>query len=738
MSTLRMSTFLRTRVARRILGLFMLCAFIPTLALGYVAYRHVGGQLEEQSRERLSQASKAMGMAIIERLELLEPELGRLAAAAGTEAADTVPRPADGESSSSVQRFAVVRTAGSAVEGQTHGDTTVAIPALSPADTAHLRLGRFLLKVAGSGPRPPVLMGRAVVPDDLAQGILWAEIAPSHMWRAEVADPRTELCVFTPSARPVYCSNPRSATSMGAGLRALRPEHGGVFVWEDDQGEPHLAAHWSVFLGFRFGSPSWTVVVSEPRATALAPMANFKRSFPLILVLTLWGVFLLSNILIRRSMEPLLRLQEGTKRVAAQDFGTEVQVRSRDEFGDLATSFNDMGRRLGKQFAALTAINEIDRAVLSALDADRITETVLSRFSDIMPCDGLSISVPPPLHGGRTQWKYVAVATLERLHITRDIELTEDEIQELLESPGHLVLGRHMGPRSYLNDAPEVASRRTCALVLPLRGKETLTGIIVLDYFGAPRFDSDDLLQARLLADQVAVALSNTRLVRELDDLSWGALKALARTIDANSAWTAGHSERVTTLALALGERMALPAAELDTLKRGGLLHDIGKIGIPQSIIEKPGPLTLDEVKTIREHPAIGAKILSPIVTYSAAIPIVLYHHEWFDGSGYPEGLAGEDIPLLARILTVADVYDALTSDRPYRAGWTTQQALGYVSQKASIHFDPGITAVFLEAMQERGFAPPVHGKLDGSLESISSRGRERDERGNWRPTGTQ
>ena len=189
---------------------------------------------------------------------------------------------------------------------------------------------------------------------------------------------------------------------------------------------------------------------------------------------------------------------------------------------------------------------------------------------------------------------------------------------------------------------------------------------------------------------------SNAELITRLDELSYGALAALARTIDASSPWTAGHSERVTALALRMAAHLGLNQADCDTLRRGGLLHDIGKIGLPPEILDKPGRLTSDELAKVRQHPALGARILSPIAAFKEAIPIVLHHHERYDGLGYPEMRQGEEIPRLARLLAVADVYDALVSDRPYRNGYSHEFALEHIRAAKGTQFDPAMVDLFM------------------------------------------
>lgn len=188
----------------------------------------------------------------------------------------------------------------------------------------------------------------------------------------------------------------------------------------------------------------------------------------------------------------------------------------------------------------------------------------------------------------------------------------------------------------------------------------------------------------------------------ELESLQAGTLQALARTIDAKSPWTMGHSERVTQMALAIGRQMGLDEPALTNLYRGGLLHDIGKLAIPGAILDKTGPLEPGEMQVMREHPLRGVRILEPIAQYAGALPVVAQHHEWFDGRGYPLGLSGEAIDLGARILAVADVFDALTSERPYRPGLAVDRAISFICERAGTQFDPAVVEAFLHVVGRR------------------------------------
>ncbi len=178
-----------------------------------------------------------------------------------------------------------------------------------------------------------------------------------------------------------------------------------------------------------------------------------------------------------------------------------------------------------------------------------------------------------------------------------------------------------------------------------------------------------------------------------------GAIRALAAALDARDPYTAGHSERVSVISVAMGRVLAVADAELEVLRLGALLHDIGKIGIPDGILRKPGPLTAEEFETIKEHTVVGARILRTIPFLLPHVDIVELHHERPDGRGYPKGLGGEDIPLLARIVHVADAYDAITSARAYRQGRSRAEALHELRRCSGTEYHADIVAALSAAL---------------------------------------
>jgi len=176
-------------------------------------------------------------------------------------------------------------------------------------------------------------------------------------------------------------------------------------------------------------------------------------------------------------------------------------------------------------------------------------------------------------------------------------------------------------------------------------------------------------------------------------------LRALMAALDTKDAATEGHSERVARLTLAVAREMGLPEERMLDIERGALLHDVGKIGVPDSVLRKPDSLNKMEWEAMQKHPLLAGLMVSKVGFLEGAMPILLYHHERYDGSGYPFGLAGDMIPLEARIFAVVDAYDALTSDRPYRQATSPQKALIEIKANAGIQFDPQVVEAFVSTL---------------------------------------
>lgn len=223
---------------------------------------------------------------------------------------------------------------------------------------------------------------------------------------------------------------------------------------------------------------------------------------------------------------------------------------------------------------------------------------------------------------------------------------------------------------------------------------------------------SDRFDQILLLVESGLKSVSQMRIIQDINeklesaneqlkDAYYGTIESLRLAVDAKDTYTRNHSDRVSYYSVMIGKQLGLSDADLEILKQGALFHDVGKIGIPDAILQKPGKLTDEEYDDIKNHPSIGAKILAPAKIFSDLIPMVLNHHERFDGKGYPVGLAGEDIPLMARIVCVADSFDAMTSDRSYRPRFTVIAALEEIERCKGAQFDPLVVDAFMIALRE-------------------------------------
>lgn len=222
-------------------------------------------------------------------------------------------------------------------------------------------------------------------------------------------------------------------------------------------------------------------------------------------------------------------------------------------------------------------------------------------------------------------------------------------------------------------------------------------------------FDKDDCLASETILVYGGHLLRNALILRHLKQSSLETVGALANAIEARDQYTGGHSERVGRLAVLTGKALELTPDELQLLEWSGLLHDVGKIGIPEHILNKPGALTPDEFELIKRHPRLGYDVLRPISNLESVLEAVLYHHENWDGSGYPRGLRGEQIPRAARILHVVDIFDALTSTRSYRRRLDFESALKMLAEGAGRETDPHITSVFIKTLKSNAHAEYSH-----------------------------
>ncbi|MCD4814380.1 response regulator [bacterium] len=243
-------------------------------------------------------------------------------------------------------------------------------------------------------------------------------------------------------------------------------------------------------------------------------------------------------------------------------------------------------------------------------------------------------------------------------------------------------------------------------MVAPIKRKSNLIGLMLLtNLAGNKKFNEKDFQFITTLVNQASIAIENAQLYEELQNHFADTIRALVAAMETKDSYTHGHSDRVTKYSMMIGESLNLSSGELRQLEYLALLHDIGKIGIDEDILRKPGKLTNEEWTIVKNHPVLGGCIIRPIKFLVEGEASIRHHHEWFDGNGYPDGLSGEQIPLFSRIISVADAFDAMISERPYRSGMTEEAAIDELHRFSGKQFDPDIVRLFVKVHDERRVA---------------------------------
>jgi response regulator RpfG family c-di-GMP phosphodiesterase len=251
------------------------------------------------------------------------------------------------------------------------------------------------------------------------------------------------------------------------------------------------------------------------------------------------------------------------------------------------------------------------------------------------------------------------------------------------------------------NGTSKARADYTLMIVPMLTSKQKKVGAVCLIRESIQGKYSDSELQLlTVFATHTASSIENAQLYGQMHDMTLQVIRSYAKAVEAKDIYTRGHSDRVAFYAAKLGSRLGLPQGELDRLFTAGVLHDIGKIGIPDQILNKPSSLSPDEYGVMRKHPEIGRNILSRVDSLEDVLPIIYHHHERVDGRGYPEGLGGEEIPVLARLISVVDSFEAMTSDRAYRNALSTEKVFSIMESGAGTQWDRELVRAWLEIVR--------------------------------------
>lgn len=347
----------------------------------------------------------------------------------------------------------------------------------------------------------------------------------------------------------------------------------------------------------------------------------------------------------------------------------------------------------------LNALSRLSLGLGSTLDLDSILEMVVNEAIEATAAENASIMLIDEAKG------HLSIRASRGLHqiaaynsIAKVGEGISGWVAEHNE-PILIVKGKH--ENRYLNSClkrEEISS----SLTVPLRVKENVIGVLSVNRKKKKEpFTDEHLRLVNSFAAHAAEAIENARLYEDLEATFLGTISALAKAVDARDRYTFGHSEEVTRYGMAIAKKLGLSQADIKNIEIAGRLHDIGKIGVDDRILNKPAQLTADERQIIQQHPRIAVDILKSVDMLKDAIPLILYHHEHFNGRGYPAGLSGNTIPIGARILTVADSFNAMVSNRPYADPKPLNVAIAELKRCSGTQFDPHVVKAFLEVLDE-------------------------------------
>ncbi|MGM9992139.1 MAG: HD domain-containing phosphohydrolase [Candidatus Bruticola sp.] len=349
-----------------------------------------------------------------------------------------------------------------------------------------------------------------------------------------------------------------------------------------------------------------------------------------------------------------------------------------------------------RQYEELRALQEIGNSLNSSIDVPKTLHKVLDHACSLLGAKNASLML--------------LESDKQHLRIREAKGLSQEVIDKTRVRLGERVSGKvaQQGrPVSLPRGISSTGEELEAALCVPLKVSDKVIGVLnVRGHKDSNEFTEDDIDLATRLASMSAAAIENAELHDKLQNLFVESITALANAIDARDPYTRGHSERVAAFSVVIAERLNFTAEEIWDLRNAALLHDIGKIRIRDNILNKPDKLSNEEYEEMQRHAVYGAGIMMPVKSFRPLIPYILHHHERYDGGGYPDKKRGNEIPLCARIICVADSFDAMTSNRPYRKGMPIEKAIRIINENRGSQFDPGIADIFIELYHENKLQP--------------------------------
>ena len=408
----------------------------------------------------------------------------------------------------------------------------------------------------------------------------------------------------------------------------------------------------------------------------------------------------------RRMVRSMVLVTQKAKAITSGEAAGLIEVKEHDEIGELARSFNRITQELEHKIEELESSRELVKRLLARIGTainsyegiDDLLNLVIENTTTALEAQMGSLM----LVDGEKQELYVKTTW------SNNGQAADPKLRVKFSEGIAGWVAREGRPMRSCGKADSVGFTHTHAaqhavLCIPLTLRDRPIGVITVLRDDASRaFTEDDELLLGSIGSQVGVAIENYRLNLDVERTYLETIMALALAVEAKDPYSAGHSKRVGVYATKIAEEMGLGQDMIRTLNDAGVLHDIGKIGVKDDVLLKPGPLTPEERKVMQQHSVIGEAIVKPVRSLGKVVPLVRHHHERFDGQGYPAGLKGEAIPLGARILAVADAYDAMVTDRPYRRRLSLEEAKAEFKRGAGAQHDPVVVDALLRMLDKK------------------------------------
>ena len=358
-------------------------------------------------------------------------------------------------------------------------------------------------------------------------------------------------------------------------------------------------------------------------------------------------------------------------------------------------------KQIEEKVERLALLSQLGQILNSTLDHKEIRRRAMQAATQLMKAEAGSLLL---VDEGKRQLHF-EVALSDREEDIKMIPLNFGEgiAGCVAQSGNSLIVNSPKKDHRFFKGVDERTDFKTRNIIcVPVKVKEKIIGVLeAINKQERGGFNKEDLSLFISLADQVAIALDNSRLYQELEEMFFQTTDSLADAIEKRDPYTGGHTRRVTQYSLAISKYLQLKPLEKKWLKITSVLHDVGKVGIEDQILKKPEQLTPEEFEMIKRHCNIGVEIIEHVRQLRESIPGVKYHHEQLDGKGYPSGLKGDEIPVLAKIVAVADTFDAMTTNRPYRKAMEKEAAIKELERCSGRQFDEKVVEAFIQAYQK-------------------------------------